>query len=71
MYSQKKIVALAMQYCRQLQARGDVAIAVCWKVSVELKTLRIRREEGTSTAAATDLQERLKETPVIETVTIV
>lgn len=49
---------------------GDSAIAVCRDISFKLKTLKIRRKAGIYTAAAIDLQERLRATPVIETLTI-
>ena len=33
---------IGYEYCRQLQARGDRAIAVCRQTTVELKALGIR-----------------------------
>lgn len=56
---------IGYEYCRQLQARGDSAIAVCRTATEELKALGVWVEEGidiTSDAAVTALHERLGET---------
>ena len=37
---------IGYEYCRQLQVRGDSAIAVCRTASDELKALGVRVEEG-------------------------
>jgi NAD(P)-dependent dehydrogenase (short-subunit alcohol dehydrogenase family) len=55
---------IGYEYCRQLQARGDSAIAVCRTTAVELKALGVRVEEGidiTSNASVASLHERLGE----------
>lgn len=58
---------IGYEYCRQIQARGDTAIAVCREASVELKALGVRVEDSidvTSDAALADLHERLGETQI-------
>ena len=58
---------IGYEYCRQLQARGDSAIAVCRQTTVELKALGIRVEENidiTSDDSVANLQGRLKETQI-------
>ena len=58
---------IGYEYCRQLQGRGDRAIAVCRTATEELKALGVRVEEGinvTSDAAVASLQERLAETQI-------
>ncbi|MBW4663986.1 MAG: SDR family oxidoreductase [Chroococcus sp. CMT-3BRIN-NPC107] len=58
---------IGYEYCRQLQGRGDRAIAVCRTATEELKALGVQVEEGinvTSDAAVAALQERLAETQI-------
>jgi NAD(P)-dependent dehydrogenase (short-subunit alcohol dehydrogenase family) len=58
---------IGYEYCRQLQARGDKAIAVCRDASEEIKALGVRLEVGidvTSDAAVADLNKRLGETQI-------
>jgi NAD(P)-dependent dehydrogenase (short-subunit alcohol dehydrogenase family) len=58
---------IGYEYCRQLQARGDIAIAVCRQASTELTALGIRVEANidvTSDAAVADLNQRLKDTQI-------
>ncbi len=58
---------IGYEYCRQLQSRGDSAIAVCRQTSVELKALGIRVEENidiTSDDSVANLDERLGETQI-------
>jgi NAD(P)-dependent dehydrogenase (short-subunit alcohol dehydrogenase family) len=58
---------IGYEYCRQLQARGDVVIAVCRSACEELKQLGVRVEEGidiTSDASVTDLRDRLGDTAI-------
>jgi NAD(P)-dependent dehydrogenase (short-subunit alcohol dehydrogenase family) len=58
---------IGYEYCRQLQARGDVVIAVCRSASEELKQLGVQVEEGidiTSDASVTDLRDRLGDTAI-------
>lgn len=58
---------IGYEYCRQLQARGDTAIAVCRQTTVELKALGSRVEENidiTSDDSVANLQERLRETQI-------
>lgn len=58
---------IGYEYCRQLQARGDRAIAVCRAASEELKQLGVQVEEGidiTSDAPIADLQNRLGDTEI-------
>jgi NAD(P)-dependent dehydrogenase (short-subunit alcohol dehydrogenase family) len=53
---------IGYEYCGQLQARGDRAIAVCRHASEELKQLGVQVEEGidiTSDASVADLRDRL------------
>jgi NAD(P)-dependent dehydrogenase (short-subunit alcohol dehydrogenase family) len=56
---------IGYEYCRQLQARGNVVIAVCRSASEELKQLGVRVEEGidiTNDASVADLRDRLGDT---------
>ena len=58
---------IGYEYCLQLQARGDSAIAVCRKASKELKALGIQVEENidvTSDDSVANLHERLGETQI-------
>ncbi len=58
---------IGYEYCRQLQTRGDVVIAVCRSASEELKQLGVRVEEGidiTSDASVADLCDRLGDTAI-------
>ena len=58
---------IGYEYCRQLQARGDSAIAVCRKASKELKALGIQVEENidvTSDDSVANLHERLGNTQI-------
>ncbi len=58
---------IGYEYCRQLQARGDTAIAVCRQASNELKALGIRVEENidiTSDDSVANLHERLGATQI-------
>ncbi|MBE9189254.1 SDR family oxidoreductase [Gloeocapsopsis crepidinum LEGE 06123] len=58
---------IGYEYCRQLQQRGDSAIAVCRTATDELKALGVRLEEGidiTSDASVADLHKRLGETQI-------
>ncbi|WP_216900594.1 SDR family oxidoreductase [Synechococcus sp. CCY 9618] len=53
---------IGLEYCRQLQARGDTVLAVCRTPSPELEALGVRIEAGvdlTSEAAVAGLVERL------------
>ncbi|MEB3355452.1 MAG: SDR family oxidoreductase [Synechococcales bacterium] len=54
---------IGLEYCRQLQNRGDEVIAVCRSTSDELSTLGIRVESGidvTQDEAVADLARRLQ-----------
>ncbi len=56
---------IGYEYCRQLQARGDRAIAACRTLSEELQQLNIQIEDGidiTSDASVADLRKRLGDT---------
>lgn len=58
---------IGYEYCRQLQARGDNAIAICRKASDELKALGVRVEENidvTSDDSVADLLARLEKIPI-------
>lgn len=58
---------IGLEYCRQLQARGETVIAVCRTASPELEALGVRLEAGvelTSEAAITHLVERLEGLPI-------
>ena len=58
---------IGYEYCRQLQARGDLVIAVCRSASEELKQLGVRVEDGvdiTSDASVASLRDRLGGTPI-------
>ena len=58
---------IGLEYCRQLQARGDEVIAVCRQGSPELRDLKVRTEEGielSSEPAIADLVERLDARPL-------
>ena len=46
---------IGLEYCRQLQARGDQVIAVCRTPSPELETLGVRLEAGIELTAEADL----------------
>ncbi|MCP9835721.1 MULTISPECIES: SDR family oxidoreductase [unclassified Cyanobium] len=53
---------IGLEYCRQLQARGDTVVAVCRTPSPELEALGVRLEAGvdlTEEAAIAALVERL------------
>ena len=53
---------IGLEYCRQLQARGDTVVAVCRTPSPELEALGVRIEAGvdlTEGAAIADLGDRL------------
>ncbi|MGC6482227.1 MAG: SDR family oxidoreductase [Synechococcus sp.] len=53
---------IGLEYCHQLQARGDQVIAVCRQVSSELKALGVQIEDGielTDQASTADLLGRL------------
>ncbi|WP_035985925.1 SDR family oxidoreductase [Leptolyngbya sp. KIOST-1] len=53
---------IGYEYCRQIQRRGDCAIAVCRQPSSELKKLGIQVETGvniTDAASVSDLAQRL------------
>jgi NAD(P)-dependent dehydrogenase (short-subunit alcohol dehydrogenase family) len=53
---------IGLEYCRQLQARGDTVVAVCRTPSPELEALGVRIEAGvdiTADAAIADLVARL------------
>jgi NAD(P)-dependent dehydrogenase (short-subunit alcohol dehydrogenase family) len=54
---------IGLEYCRQLQQRGDTAIAVCRQPSEDLKALNVQVESGidiTDDASVTDLKQRLQ-----------
>ena len=58
---------IGLEYCRQLQARGEQVIAVCRTASPELQALGVRIEAGvelTSEAAIAGLVERLGGLPI-------
>ncbi len=58
---------IGLEYCRQLQERGERVIAVCRASSPELETLGVRIEAGvdmTSDAAMASLVERLDGLPL-------
>ena len=58
---------IGLEYCRQLQARGERVIAVCRKPSAELDALGVRIEVGvdlTSAAAIEGLVQRLAGLPL-------
>ena len=58
---------IGYEYCRQLQARGDVVIAVSRTASEELKQLGVQVEEGidiTSDTSIADLRTRLGDTAI-------
>ena len=58
---------IGLEYCRQLQARGERVIAVCRTPSAELETLGVHVEAGvdiTSEAAIAALVERLGGLPL-------
>jgi FlaA1/EpsC-like NDP-sugar epimerase len=58
---------IGYEYCRQLQARGESAIAVCRQATTELTALGIRVEANidvTSDAAVADLNQRLGDTQI-------
>jgi NAD(P)-dependent dehydrogenase (short-subunit alcohol dehydrogenase family) len=58
---------IGLEYCRQLQARGDRPIAVCRTPSDELKALGIQVEAGidiTSNTLVSDLSELFGDLPI-------
>ncbi|MFP4412189.1 SDR family oxidoreductase [Coleofasciculus sp.] len=58
---------IGLEFCRQLNERGETAIAVCRKTSEALDSLGIRVETGidiTSDDSVADLASRLKNTPL-------
>ncbi|MFP4121418.1 MAG: SDR family oxidoreductase [Coleofasciculus sp.] len=58
---------IGLEFCRQLNERGETAIAVCRKTSEALESLGIRVETGidiTSDDSVADLASRLKNTPL-------
>lgn len=58
---------IGYEYCRQLQERGDRAIAVCRTASKELTELGVQVEQGidiTSDTSMEDLRERLDATSI-------
>ena len=58
---------IGYEYCRQLQRRGDIAIAVCRQPSDELHALGVQVETGidlTDDAAVADLVQRLQGTTI-------
>ena len=58
---------IGLEYCRQLQARGDQVIAVCRTPSPELEALGVRLEAGIELTAEADLdalQQRLAGQPL-------
>ena len=48
---------IGLEYCRQLQARGDHVIAVCRTPSPELEALGVRLEAGIELTAEADLDD--------------
>ena len=58
---------IGLEYCRQLQGRGDQVVAVCREPSPELEALGVRIEAGielSSTAAIAELVRRLAGLPL-------
>ena len=58
---------IGLEYCRQLQSRGDAVVAVCRQPSRELGDLGVRIEAGvdvTSETSITDLLGRLAGLPI-------
>jgi NAD(P)-dependent dehydrogenase (short-subunit alcohol dehydrogenase family) len=58
---------IGLEYCRQLQQRGDTVIAVCRQPSDDLKALGVNIEADvdiTNDAAVADLAKRLQDTPI-------
>lgn len=58
---------IGYEYCRQLQARGDIVVAVCRTVNDELQALGVQVEDGidiTSDDSVADLHTRLRETEI-------
>ncbi len=58
---------IGLEYCRQLQARGEAVVAVCRTPSPELEALGVRIEAGvdlTATDAVARLVERLAGLPI-------
>jgi len=54
---------IGLEYCRQLQKRGDRVIAVCRQPSDDLKSLKVQVESGidiTDDASVTDLTQRVQ-----------
>lgn len=58
---------IGYEYCRQLQAQGDIVVAVCRAVNDELQALGVQVEDGidiTSDDSVADLHTRLRETKI-------
>jgi NAD(P)-dependent dehydrogenase (short-subunit alcohol dehydrogenase family) len=58
---------IGLEYCRQLQARGDAVVAVCRRPSAELEALGVRIEahvDVTSEGAVEQLVEKLDGLPI-------
>ncbi|MGJ3247992.1 MAG: SDR family oxidoreductase [Elainellaceae cyanobacterium] len=58
---------IGLEYCRQLQNRGDDVIAICRSPSDDLKALGVRIEDGvdvTSDSEVEHLAKRLQDTPI-------
>ncbi|PSN10237.1 short-chain dehydrogenase [filamentous cyanobacterium CCP5] len=58
---------IGLEYCRQLQQRGETVIGVCRSATPELKDLGIRVETDvdiTSNESVADLAQRLQGTPI-------
>jgi NAD(P)-dependent dehydrogenase (short-subunit alcohol dehydrogenase family) len=58
---------IGLEYCRQLQQRGDTVIAVCRQSTEELRALGVQIETGvdiTEAAAVADLAARLQGTAI-------
>ena len=58
---------IGYEYCRQLQARGDVVVAACRKPSQQLEGLGVRIEAGveiTSDGSIARLKQRLRSLPI-------
>ena len=58
---------IGLEYCKQLQAKGETVIAVCREPSPELKSLGVKVESGidvTSDDSVADLAKRLQGTTI-------
>ena len=58
---------IGLEYCRQLQQRGDTVIGVCRSPSDDLKQLEVQVESGvdiTDDASVADLRQRLQGMPL-------